>query len=98
MSFAAGILLLQPGDSFNYEEQTIYTLTFSVQDQHLPGLERKDLIINVTNVNEEPTIYITQRTIAFDEDMVRMSFRTFPICSNYYRENLNYLYSELGSL
>ena len=70
--FTAGIVILQPAASFNYEERTTYTLTFSVQDQYLVGLERKDLTINITNVNEAPTIYITEGIISFDEDTVML--------------------------
>ena len=68
--FTAGILLLQPAASFNYQERTTYILTFAVKDQYLTGLERKDLTINVTNINESPTIHLLQESISFDEDTV----------------------------
>ena len=66
----AGILLLQPTAYFDFEDRTTYILTFAVKDQYLTGLEKKDLTINVTNVNERPTIHLLQESISFDEDTV----------------------------
>ena len=70
MLCTAGILLLQPAASFNFEDRTTYILTFAVKDQYLTGLEKKDLTIIVTNVNESPTIHLLQESISFDEDTV----------------------------
>ena len=67
---SAGILSLQGSASFNYEERDVYTFTFAVKDQYLDGLEKKDLVLYITNVNEAPTITITREYITFDEDTV----------------------------
>ena len=68
--FSAGVLTLQPTERFNYEERSIYTFTFSVKDQYLVGLEKKQLTLNITNVNEPPSISLLQDIVTFDEDTV----------------------------
>ena len=65
-----GVLKLQPGALFNYEERQEYLLTFTVKDQFLTGLQSKELTIQVTNVNEEPVITTSKDIIQFNEDEV----------------------------
>lgn len=65
-----GILTLQPAANFDYEERQIYTFLFAVKDQYLTALEKKELTVNIDNVNESPSITIVQETVSFDEDTV----------------------------
>ena len=67
---SGGVLKLQLGQSFNYENQQTYIITFSVRDQFLTALQKKDLTINITNVNEGPTISTVKDIIYFNEDKV----------------------------
>lgn len=67
---SAGVLQLQPGSSFDFEEQNFYQITFSVKDEKLDGLEKKGLTINITNVNEDPIIKTQQEILQINEDTV----------------------------
>lgn len=71
--YSAGILTLQPAANFDYEERQIYTFLFAVKDQYLTALEKKELTVNIDNVNESPSITIVQETVSFDEDTVRQN-------------------------
>ena len=66
----AGILTLQASSSFDYEQRDVYTFTFAVKDQYLEGLEKKVLVLNITNINEAPTITIIEEYITFNENTV----------------------------
>ena len=80
---------MQGAASFDYENRDVYTFTFAVKDQYLDGLEKKELVLNITNVNEAPTITITQEYITFDEDKVGSYSHVLILIRGVFRNNVD---------
>ncbi|KAL4229798.1 hypothetical protein ACF0H5_010189 [Mactra antiquata] len=72
----SGILTLRY--DLNYENVDTYWFVFSVQDAYLPGLEEKTLTVNITDINETPTLQLGQSAFTTIEANAGFVIDTIP--------------------